>query len=99
MAKIIEVNSGEPLNITQLPPCIGLLVKARDGLTNEQLQQLREHGMARAYVAYVMPNVRRTRRRCVLGLSLSECHGCPCGVFEDETSAKAWLERHIESSA
>lgn len=42
-------------------------------------------------IAFVTPNVKRSRRRLAVSLGLSDCFGCPCRVFHDEDTARRWL--------
>jgi hypothetical protein len=79
---IIEVTANHP-QIEAMHP-VGLLVHGNIPIEAQA-----------ACIAYVMPEVRRHRRRFALSLSLSKCHQCPCAVFCDRTQAEAWLNRRL----
>ena len=88
--QIVEVQAGEP--IPALDAAAPVLIHG-DRNVAATCARLHSDDVPCSRIAFVSKLGRRSRRRFVAGVGLSQQYGRPCRVFTDADAARRWLLR------
>ncbi|GAB4508336.1 MAG: hypothetical protein OHK0046_00430 [Anaerolineae bacterium] len=95
MTTILEITTQEH-DLGSIPAQPVALMVHGPADVRRTINDLEASGASCACIAFVMPNLRRNRRRLALTLGLAQCHNRPCAVFEDRAEAERWLKQRLQ---